>query len=383
MLKTGKVKLYLISNLAIVFALMIFSSSIVAGDVDSFSEIQEKLAGISEEEREILQNLFVLVQEIEEIERTEDGITRDIEIINRDFKDLEVVIAGEEIAYNRNRDALEQLLKSYQRRGPGSYLEIILDSDNLTMFLRRINTLRDLTRNTGELMELLKESRENLSNERTKLAEKLMLMESKQEQVRESLARKLQLKEDMEEYMASLGKEREYYQEHLANIQLVWDELKPLFSETIKEFSRIIEEGNLPSNALKITFTLHGIKGSIDEEAFNDIIKGHPRLPEMVFSFYTDKIEMRLPEKNLVLAGTFIILEEHILKFDVEEGSFYGMPLETETIEELFHGGYLELNLKPLVGNNTLHSIEVLEGNLELQIIPVFQSTSRGGGKND
>ena len=370
MFKTRRIKMFLVSFLIITLSLTFFSTSMVTGQGDPFVEIQEKLAGISMEEKAILQNLFVWVQEIEEMKREEERIEQDIEAINQEVKSLEGTIIAEEIDFENKRNVLKHVLKSYQRRGPGSYLEIILNSDNLAAFLRRINTFRDLTRNTGELLTLLEESREKLSVEKIKLSEKIVLIEEKQKQLREALAKRLQLVENQEAYLASLSGERAYYQEYLTNLQKLLGELGVFFVEIAGEFSRIVEEGNLPPDALKTTITLYSIKGSIDEKTFNDIVKENPRLPEMAFSFHPGKIEMSIPQKNLLLSGDFVILKGNILKFEVKEGTFYGMPLETSALEELFREGHLLLDLKPLVGRNVLHSIEILDGYLELKIIP-------------
>ncbi|SDK67374.1 coiled-coil domain-containing protein [Natronincola ferrireducens] len=372
MSKLRKIKLFLGFSLFFIFFFGFVFSSIAVSQTDLFLEIQQKLDGISEEEKEILQNLFSLVQEIKEVEREETEIIEDIEVINQEITILESTIAVEEIAYEKKREDLKQVLKSYQRRGPGSYLEIILDSDNLTTFLRRLNILRDITRNTGELLGSLEESNENLIMERMKLTEKLVMMEEKQEKLRTSLAKKLQVKEDMEKYLIALEEEQEYYFQHLMNIQQVWEEIKPLFSEAAREFSRIIQEDNLPADALKTTFSFLRIKGILDEKTLNDIVIGQPRLPKMIFSLHPEKIEIALPEKNLIVAGTFIIEGGHTLKFQAEEGSFYGMPLEAGTIEELFREGHLALNLRPLIGDNILRSVEIMEGHLELIIIPVL-----------
>ncbi|AOT72094.1 coiled-coil domain-containing protein [Geosporobacter ferrireducens] len=370
MVKMREIKRLLIFCFTATFILILFSSIMVTGEGDPFAEIQEKLAGISIEEREILKKLFVLAREVEDMERAEAEIEQEIESVNQEVKYLENAIALEEMDYENKLDVLRQILRSYQRRGAGSYLEIILSSDNLATFLRRINTFRDLTRNTGELLLLLEDSREKLSKEKKKLTEKLVLIEEKQEELRESLVNKLQLVEAQEAYLASLAGERVFYQEYLTSLQNLLDELGTFFTEVAGEFSRIIEEGNLPSDTLKTSITLYHIKGSIEEKTFNNIIKENPRLPEMIFSFQPGKIEMSIPQKNLTLIGDFVILDGKTLKFQVEEGAFYGMPLEKGTIEGLFRESHLVLDLKPLVGKNIIQSIEVFDGYLELKIIP-------------
>ncbi|MHB1653627.1 MAG: coiled-coil domain-containing protein [Desulfitobacteriaceae bacterium] len=306
------------------------------------------------------------------MEKEEKGIAGDIETLNRQVEGLQRSIADEEIAYAKKKENLKQLFQSYQRMGPGSYLEIILESNDLTDFLRRINILRDITSNTGKLIEQLQSSREKQAKDKTKLTEKVVSMEGKQVQFNESLAKGKQLKKDMEDYLASLSEERENYQKYLTDIQNKWDELKPVFAKTVQEFSSIIEKGNLPPDTFKVSFDFLSIKGSIDDKILNEIIASDPSLSKMVFSFQQGNVEMKMPEKNLVLDGTFVIQEGNALRFQVKEGSFYGIPLETAAIKELFQEGDMVINLKSLLGSYTLHSIEIMDGYLEFSISPQF-----------
>lgn len=352
--------------LAITIALAVFSASALASRGDPFSEIEEKLSGISVKEKEILENLFTLVQEIELMEAEEKELSLGVENINREIKTLEAAIAEGEVNYKKKQNSLEQVLKSYQRMGPGSYVEIILDSDDLGTFLQRVNILKDLTRNTGELLDQLEASGEKLSKEKTKLAENLVSAKEKQELAKAAIAKKMALKRELESYLTSLKGEKQHYQEQLAGIQKVWGELKPLFSDAAKEFTRIIEKGSLPSNALRITFSLFDVRGAIDDKIINKVISEQGELPNMIFSFHPGKVEISLPKKNLMLSGTFIIMEGHTLKFQAQEGSFFGMPLAPGSIEELFGEGDLELNLEPLLAGNVIHSVEIKEGYLEL-----------------
>ncbi len=363
--------IFLAFGLVIIFT-MLFSASvdIVAGQTGTLTDIEEKLAGLSDEERAVLQHLFALSQEIAEMEKEVRRLGLDAEIVMDEIRELEKIIAAEQISYETKRDVFKQVLRSYQRMGPSSYLEIILDSGSLSVFLRRLNTLRDLTRNTGELLHSLQKSSEKLITEKNKLDETLLLLAEKQELLSATLIKTLRLKEENEGYLASLAEEREYYHGQLTVMQQAWEELKNFFPHVTREFSRIIEEEALPQKALKTTITLSGIKASIDEQALNEIISGHG-LTEMVLRFYPGMVEIAVPDKSLAMEGIFI-LEGETLKFQAQEGCFYGIALQTESLEELFAEGDLLLNLKTLVGSNILRSIEIQAGRLELLIIPVL-----------
>lgn len=381
MLKRVNAKLLMSISLALVFTFIASFPWVSADETEPFSNIQEKLAGVSEEERATLQNLFTLTQEIDTLEIEEAETTQEIDTLKQEVLQFEAAIASEESAYEKNRDALKQVLKSYQRMGPGSYLEIILNSDSLGMLLRRLNTLRDLTRNTGSLMAALEENKKKLSSEKATLTDKLALMEQKQLQLKTAIADKLKLKEDKETFLESLKEDKTHFEELLNTTQQAWSELKAFFPEAAKEFSRIIDEGSLPSSALEMSFSFFEISGSLSERTLNDIIKGNSLLSEMNFKFCPDEIQIEVPKANLVLSGSFVVIDGHTLKLEIDKGSFYEMPLEAGSIEELFREGNIVLELKPLLGDNILHSVEMGDGYLKLHITPAYLSTIQGGGK--
>jgi peptidoglycan hydrolase CwlO-like protein len=368
--KSWKLKPILALGLVISFIVMSFCTSIVYGHAEPPSKIEEKLAGISEEEKKLLQSLFVLTQEIEVLESEEEKLALEIEAANQELKKLEFEIAEEQVKYQKNQEALKRFFKTYQKMGPGSYLEIIMDSENLSTFLRRLNTLRDLTRNVGKLLDMLTESKDKLSAERMKLNEKLQFITDKQEQSKEAMAQKLKLKKEQQAYLTSLNEKSKFYQEQLTNIQKLLDELKPLLSQAAKEFSNIIADGGISADALKISISLFHIKGTIEEKTFNDIISKRASLEAMNFTFHTDQVQITIPEKQLSLSGKFVIQEGNKLSFQPDEGSFYGMPLEVGYIEELMRESNLALDLKPLLGKNMLQSIKLQEGYIELFVQP-------------
>lgn len=368
MFRIHKKSFVLWSSLFIAIILIFTSSSMLADRENSISQIQEKLANISDEEREILEFLFIQVQEIEKLEREYIEASEDIHIMSKDIDELEDNIYKAEIKYDNNLIALESILKSYQRMGPASYLEIILNSDNLTSLIRRINILRDLTRNTGELLDNIDLAKESLIAEKLNLDNKLKLLEERKEILQTTLAKKQEVVKEKEDYLASLEGDRELYSQRLDYIAMMMDEVQTIVSDFTKEFTRIIEEGNLPLDAVKETITLRGIKGSIQEDVFNNIIASQKGLPQMEIKFLPGRIELNAPKENLYLAGKFIIVDGQILKFDPEEGSFYGMQLEKETINELFKEGDFVLNLEPLIGKNVLKTVEIMKGYMEILV---------------
>lgn len=368
MFKGSWVKSLLIISV-IFMALLIFSTGQVSGQNDSNPESKGKISKINDLQTETLQKLFAQEQKIGAMAKEEKEIARDIETLNRRIAVLQSSIANEEITYTQKKEDLKQLLQSYQWMGPGSYLGMILESNDLADFLRRLNILRDITRNTGKLIEQLQSSKEKQAADRTKLTHELASLKGKQVQFDQSMAKEKQLKADLEDYLASLAGERENYQKYLIDLRNNWDELQPLFSKAVKEFSSLLEQGNLPPDSLKLTGNFLNIKGSITDTALNEIIARDPAFPQMIFTFKQGHAEMRMPDKNLVLGGTFVINGGNAIKLQVKEGSFNGVPLETGAVEELFQDGDLIINLKSLLlSGYTINSAETMNGYLQFSI---------------
>lgn len=368
MFKTSRIKSTIFLSVSILIFVVVFGTSILAEKIDEPSGIQQKLNGISEKEKKVLEELFNLTQEIGVAEGEEKVISREIEGTKEEIKAIEVEIKAEEVSYAEKQEGLKQVMKTYQRMGPGSYLEIIMNSDSLTTFLRRVNALRDLTRNTGKLLEKLDESKEKLSLEKKKQNEKLISIQEKQKQIKDLLTKKLQLKKEQEDYLASLKEESQFYRERLTGIERMIEELKPFLAKASEKFYSIAETGNVPEDALKVSLSLPYIKESLEDKVLNEIISKQPDFPKMVFTFNTDKTEIGFPEKNLVISGDFIVEDGYLLKFKAKEGSFYGMPLEAGYIGELFSGGQIALDCRSLLGGSTLESVETKNGYIQLTV---------------
>lgn len=360
-----------IKILFLVVSILCFSLSPsieVLGEKNSDMEIQKKLNSMSKEEREILETLFSQVQEIEELERENIKLKLEIKEMEKHTRDLEKRIFNAEEGYEKNLTALESILKSYQRMGAGSYLEIILESESIQDFLRRVNILKDLSRNSKNLLDAIEKDKNNLEEEKEELSIKLGELEEKQKLLEEVIEEKQELAKEKEEYLASLSKDREIYEERLGYVSLIMDELKIIMGEFTVGFAKVVKSGKFPRNAVKETITLRGIKGTIDEKTFNDIIKKQEELPPMEFKFNQGNLEMIVPEKDLYLSGHFNIVDDRILTFEPKGGTFLNMPLQKETIEELFEEGDFILDLEPLIGKNLVKSVEIKKGYLEILV---------------
>lgn len=344
---------------------------------EEYSKVQENLKTISEEEKAVLQDLFFLTQEIEEMERQEVDITAEIKGIEADIKSLEAKIKEQQDDYDSQLLVMKKVFVSYQKLGPASYLETLLSAKDFTTFLKSINIIRNLSDNVSDLLETIEEGKDKLVGEKETLSIHIEKLEEKKEALKEPLLRKKQLKAEQEAYLSSLEDNKAYYEEQLNNLNQMWEEIKILFSQIVDEFKTIINAGSFTNDDLNLQLSFTKITGFIDEDTLNRILEENSKLPKMVFNFNSDNVVIEIPEKHLVLLGNFIIEENSMINFQVEEGTFYNIPLEKTSIEELFRDGSIYIDFEEVAGDMLLfdiqlESVRVNEKSLEFELSPDF-----------
>lgn len=336
---------------------------------DNPAALEEKLAELSAEEKKILEELFTLTQAIETMEKEKEKASLELEDLQRQIDRLEAEMAAEEETYRENREALKHVLRSYQRTGPYNYLERIMKAKSFSDFLRRLGTLRDLARNTGKLLEKLQESMDKLVAQKQEQEAVVASLQAAHNQLTEAIAKSGELKAQLESSLAALAEERELFEERLAIIERSWQELAQFFPELSARLDRVIKEAELPPEAVKLTITPAGVKAAVTDDTLNNLLAGYG-FSGLQFAFAPGKVKIEVPEKSLVLAGIFLV-EDQVLKFQAQEGTFYGMPLSPAKLEELFAAEELRLDLSQLVGEIRILDVEIKEGQLELTVVPL------------
>jgi peptidoglycan hydrolase CwlO-like protein len=361
----------------IVTAVLIFIMGIlpkpVSGEVQPIEEMEQKLEGITEEEKAILMDLFAITQEIEELEREEKILIEEISSMEIESRKLEEQIHDKQKDYDAQLEILKQVLVEYQRGGPANYLEILLQADNLTTFLKSINIMKDISHNTGELLSSLEEGKKVLEAEKEQLNASLLAMEKKKTEQQEKINEKLLRKKEQEDYLANLREERDFYQEQLTNLEQMWDDSKKIFAEIVTEISKTIGEGYFTAEDLSLSFTFTSVQGILSEDTLNEILKEHSGLSETIFHFNQEQVSIEVPEKHLILTGNFVMEGDTAIRFEAAEGSFFAIPLEPSAIEDLFRDTPLSIDFKKIAGDAmaidfTLDKIECREGFIAFAI---------------
>ena len=117
---------------------------------------------IKDEKRELYWRSYYYSPGYRRVRKAKAKIAEEIEAMKGEIERLEELIQRETLNYEEKLNTLEEFLVIYQRMGPSSFIDIILSADSITNLLDRINILRDLAKNSGELLKSIEEIRDRL-----------------------------------------------------------------------------------------------------------------------------------------------------------------------------------------------------------------------------
>ncbi len=332
------------------------------------SDAKDDLRRLQGEEKEILDALFLMSQEVNELLRQELRLEEEIHDLDAAIQSLDENIRIKQEDYDNGLSVMEVILKNYQKRGPVSYLQLILSSDSVATLIDRINGIRDISRGTGRLLDRLQGEKEALESEKIKLDESLVQLNNKRSELQRSIQAKEKASLELENRLSALQDEREKYEDWLAQLESSLVDIKPVFSDTIAQLSKDIESGNLSQDLVAIKLGLDGVSGTISDESLNrDLsLKNYPAKVRILFA--KDEMILEMPELQLIMKGRLEQLDDRTLGYSLNVGEFMGLTLERSAMEELFSAGLFELRFETLLGNNTIRSIRVEDGYLYMNI---------------
>ncbi len=322
-----------------------------SGVVAPIEDTREEIENISQEEMEVLERLFLISKEIEALEAEEVKINTEITAINEQIADLERTIDETQQNYDEKLTLMEKVLVYYQRGGPTTYLEVLLNADSFSEFLKSLNVIRDISHNVSELLTSLEAGKKLLEEEKQQLDGKADELTKKQEELTYNLSEREAAHQEQEAYLSGLEDKRIYYEEQLQNLQLLWEDCKKLFTDIVSETTRIIGEGRFTAEDLNLSMGLFTIPGAIAEDTFNRVLKENSDMAETIFHFQDGQVEIEVPKLHLILRGDFLITGDSAIQYQVTEGTFYDLPLDELSIQALFEQGPMIIDFAAIAGN--------------------------------
>ncbi|MZQ98551.1 MAG: hypothetical protein GT601_12815 [Acidaminobacter sp.] len=331
-------------------------------------ETLEAIENLNAEELVLLSELFETASRIDQLEAEMAVIQNDISALGGQIEEKQFQINESAKAYDAVRDTLGEILKSQQRAGAASNLEVVLNATSLKDLLRRLNLLRELSRKTDTLMQETQAARLRLEEEKAALSLLFAAQKAKEAELAETLRSLVEARTALESQLQALASDRAFYEANLKKLDQSWSAFKPVFTESVTALSEMLESGDVPTGTIELEFSPSGVQGRITDDKFNTALSSRQDLPELRFDFTKKGVLMTFVKEKAELQGYFEIVEERQLAFKVESGSFQGVSMSKAALEDLVSRGTLTFDLSGTLGKSTLRRITHEDGAIALTI---------------
>jgi len=329
---------------------------------------KQKLTGVSSEEQRVATSLFELSSQISLLDTRIAKLNADISTQRRQAIEKQQQIDLATASFERARNSMGEILRSRQRAGAGSTLEILLSAENLKDLIQRVNLLQDLSHSASAQMQAIETARATLNKEQQALADLVKHLEAQQQELRAAKEKQNGVRRTLENKLNALHAEKGFYTDYLQTMEGRWRSLKPLFSQTVKSFNGIIASGGLPPDTVTMSYSLFYSKVTFLQNAFNRALAARSDLPKMVFTLHTDSVTLEFPTYEMQLQGHFRLVNPQTLEYVVTGGAFYGTALSPSALQDLFSEGDFVFSLKTMIGTNRIQRIDPHEGTMDLWI---------------
>lgn len=331
-------------------------------------ETLEAIEALGEKELALLTALFETSAQITQLEDEVLTLQNEIEAVRLETQAQQTRIDAQASVYKSVKETLGQVLKSQQRAGVASRLEIVLNASGLKDLLRRLNLLRELSRRTDLLMVEAEVARAELEAEKAGLMDILASREEKERALAEALDSLTQARKVLVAKLEALEEDRAGYEAALAALDQGWTGFKPVFTATAAALSEMLETGKVPAGTLDITFNLFQATGRITDEKLNAAVALDASFPALVFDFMDTGAVMTFSDHGAVLHGHFEVADQSTLAFVIDSGTFQGVAMSWAALEDLVSRGTLRFDLAGTIGKSKLKAVRHESGAIELLI---------------
>ena len=154
------------------------------------SDLEDKLVALRDDEAQKLEYQQTLQQKIEVVQEQIDAARRDIDDLNARINELTLKLEKSQEEIQSTIDQFKERLKALYKAGDVGTLQILLDSNSFSDFTVRSEMVRAVTVHDQQLMDKIKEYKENTQAERdeneaakNKVAELKKQLETQQDEL--------------------------------------------------------------------------------------------------------------------------------------------------------------------------------------------------------
>lgn len=211
-------------------------------------QLQDDIDEIQAKKSETLKEVENLINEISSYESEINELQEKIDALQDDINNAEKVIKEKEEQYATEKNLLDERLVTICEMGETTYLDVLLESDNLIDFISRYNIVSELVQNDTELLESIEEQRKEIEEEKAGLENNKKELDAAQASKEAKYTELKKAKSQKDTQVKKLNSEEKEAQEELEKFEKDKKELE----RQLKKIEEEIKKNNSNNNVASI-----------------------------------------------------------------------------------------------------------------------------------
>lgn len=186
---------------------------------DMIKEKQEKAEQLENEKSETMKAVEELIPKISESESTVEELQNKVNDLQSQITTKEENIQTKEEEYTKEQELLDARLIAIYESGETSYLDVLLTASSMTDFLAKYNAASELIEYDKELIQSLKDQKEQIEKEKNELEESKKELDTSLAQQKEETVKLQSLKNEKQSYANKLSSEEKELEKEIEELE--------------------------------------------------------------------------------------------------------------------------------------------------------------------
>jgi len=313
---------------------------------------------------ELISEYFEILAAVEESEAQFVRLTEEIDELTGQLTQLQSQLQESQQQYMHARERTVTALRWLNRKGPMSYLQVLLGAASVRDLLRRAQLVSQTARGVLAAFSDVKaegEMREQLKEEIEEVSGKIAGLQAE----RDSLAA---IREDLHQHDDQLAEVFGHQWAHMAarldELIVIWQDSCIRYLEQLPErFARLAKK-DLDPDDITVATSLFEVVVTVPEASLNEILDTDPQLRGAEFRFTPQQAQLRVDELSLAVYGELSITRQGLVTFQPVGVQLDGIPLSPDVAGDAIH--QFGLDLSSAVGALRAESLTVRSGEVEI-----------------
>lgn len=213
-----------------------------AENEDMIKEKQEKAEQLENEKSETMKAVEELIPKISDAESEVEELQNKVDDLQSQIATKEENIQTKEEEYTKEQELLDARLIAIYESGETSYLDVLLTASSMTDFLAKYNAASELIEYDKELIQSLKDQKEQIEKEKLELEENKKELDTSLSQQKEEAAKLQSLKNEKQSYVNKLSSEEKELEKEIEELENANKKIQNEIKQAEIKYQKQLEE---------------------------------------------------------------------------------------------------------------------------------------------